>query len=51
MMYLFLTNHRQDVLTSSRRITARLPGWIDCSDLGLKKKKGPLPHPAQDQQQ
>jgi hypothetical protein len=23
MMYLFLTNHRQDVLTSSRKITAR----------------------------
>ena len=22
-MYLFLTNHRQDVLTSSRKITAR----------------------------
>ena len=32
MMYLFLTNHRQDVLTSSRKITARKrsPGWIDC---------------------
>ena len=23
MMYLFLTNYRQDVLTSSRKITAR----------------------------
>jgi hypothetical protein len=29
-MYLFLTNHRQDVLTSSRKITARKrsPGLV-----------------------
>jgi hypothetical protein len=35
MMYLFLTNHRQDVLTSSRKITARkrFLGCIDCRDL------------------
>ena len=32
MMYLFLTNHRQDVLTSSRKITAR-KRWEDVRDI------------------
>ena len=47
-MYLFLTNHRQDVLTSSRKITARKrsPGRIDCRDLGqVLKHEGPLRWP------
>jgi hypothetical protein len=54
MMYLFLTNHRQDVLTSTRKITARKrsPGLLDCRDVGqVFEYKGPLPHPAQDQPQ